>query len=136
MVCLCGHKVKMTRVACSCGGSQVRISENTICKRSEGAELNLTCYGSCQLACEAGLDRWAVANTARTGFQLLDKDRERLLRSCARECTQDCTRPGEHYIVTACVENLVGATTLCFITVRLYTITYAPLTASTTHLMA
>ena len=76
--------------------SQVQNTElGVICKHAEGTELKSTCLTSCEAACEAGLQKWETDNQIRTGFVLLDKDRTRLVKSCTRECTTDCTRPGK-----------------------------------------
>lgn len=68
-----------------------------MCKRAEGSELKGTCTQSCETACSAALDKWEEQNKERTGFKLLDKDRARLIKSCTRDCGQDCLRPGKAY---------------------------------------
>lgn len=65
------------------------------CRKSEGQDLPGTCEVSCQKACTEGLDKYANASDRFTGFRLPGEDKARVVRSCVRSCTYECTKPGK-----------------------------------------
>ncbi|KAL6758018.1 hypothetical protein V8C86DRAFT_2609894 [Haematococcus lacustris] len=78
-------------------GGKVTAAANVLCSHAEGSDLGSACVDSCQGACSAALDSRAEEERALSGFVLLSKDKERLLKSCTRECALDCKRPGKAY---------------------------------------
>ncbi|GFH16843.1 uncharacterized protein HaLaN_13349 [Haematococcus lacustris] len=65
--------------------SLVTAAANVLCSHAEGSDLGSACVDSCQGACSAALDSRAEEERALSGFVLLSKDKERLLKSCTRE---------------------------------------------------
>jgi len=78
-------------------GEKVRAAGNTVCEQAVGSDMKQTCASSCEAACNRALDLFEVSEAKRSGFSLLEKDRTRLRKTCIRECSIDCTRPGKAY---------------------------------------
>lgn len=74
---------------------KVYASPRKACRKSEGDELKPTCAASCEASCAAGLARYAADADRLTGFRVPDADKERVMRSCVRSCSYECTKPGK-----------------------------------------
>lgn len=82
---------------CACDHEQALYAKERICRKAEGTDLKETCRSSCQSACIDTLTGYATALTEESGFRLLDKDQERLLKSCTRNCSYECSKPGKAF---------------------------------------
>ncbi|KAK9819852.1 hypothetical protein WJX72_003300 [[Myrmecia] bisecta] len=68
---------------------------NQTCRSAEGIELKPTCGSSCRNACTAGFDAYVQANKDFSGYVIDSKDQARVLKSCIRQCTYECGKPGK-----------------------------------------
>lgn len=80
---------------------KVYASSRKVCRKTEGDELKGTCATSCRAACAAGLARYSADADSFSGFKLPEGDKERVLRSCTRSCSYECTKPGKVCTVAA-----------------------------------
>lgn len=74
--------------------AQALQSGNEDCFDSEGQDLKPACSDSCKQACQATMDRYAQSSEAQAGLVIEKKDRERVVRSCERQCKYECSQPG------------------------------------------
>jgi hypothetical protein len=74
---------------------QLRMSEAEICKKAEGTALKPVCLVSCQDACDGGLGAYDNFSTGVSGYRIDSEDEQRLKKSCVRQCTNECIKPGK-----------------------------------------
>ena len=64
---------------------------------SAAKQLKETCQASCSEACTASLKEYAERDSRLTGYSIDAKTKDRLAKSCIRQCTYECAKPGDKY---------------------------------------
>lgn len=76
---------------------QTNAADNQLCIRRTGPDLQQTCNASCGLACTAALNEYADRDSRLTGYSIDAKTKDKLSRSCTKQCTYECAKPGDKY---------------------------------------
>ncbi|GIL71015.1 hypothetical protein Vretimale_4093 [Volvox reticuliferus] len=78
-------------------GDKALYAKNRVCRKSEGQDLKETCRSACESACTASLEIYGQQVTQESGFTLLASDKARMARSCTRNCSYECGKPGKAF---------------------------------------
>ena len=73
---------------------QVTASDSKVCRKTTGSELKPACSASCKQSCSTGLHTYVSQYKQRMGFNVSQKDQDRMLKACARQCTYECSKQG------------------------------------------
>lgn len=73
---------------------KVAATGNQQCTKAEATDLKPACTSSCNTSCGTALDGWSQESNEKTGIPLGRSDRERLIKSCLRQCNYECSKPG------------------------------------------
>ncbi len=76
---------------------QTDSADNQLCSRRTGQDLQLTCNASCGQACTAALNEYADRDSRLTGYSIDAKTKDKLSKSCTKQCTYECAKPGDKY---------------------------------------
>ncbi|GMH32791.1 hypothetical protein BSKO_00625 [Bryopsis sp. KO-2023] len=76
---------------------QARIVPNRKCTAIISKEIEPACSRSCDEACSSAVSRYSKKVEDQLGFQISDKDKERVTKSCYRRCSQDCANSGRSF---------------------------------------
>lgn len=74
---------------------QVRISDATLCSKAEGSDLRPACATSCETTCRGAMGAYTDLNGRTTGIEIEEKDVQRVVKSCIRDCRSECVKPGK-----------------------------------------
>ncbi|DBB09761.1 TPA: hypothetical protein ACH3X3_001396 [Trebouxia sp. C0006] len=72
-------------------------ADNQLCSKRTGPDLQLTCNASCAQACTAALNEYADRDSRLTGYSIDGKTKDKLSKSCTKQCTYECAKPGDKY---------------------------------------
>lgn len=64
------------------------------CAEEQGLDLAPACKLSCQRSCEGTMERYIRKVEEASGLPFLEGLRKKMVRSCERQCDQECTRAG------------------------------------------
>ncbi len=76
---------------------QTDAADNQLCSKRTGPDLQLTCNASCAQACTAALNEYADRDSRLTGYSIDGKTKDKLSKSCTKQCTYECAKPGDKY---------------------------------------
>lgn len=71
--------------------------DSQLCSKTTGPDLKETCAASCSQACTAALNDYTERDSKFTGYSIDAKAKDKLSRSCVRQCTYECAKPGDKY---------------------------------------
>lgn len=77
--------------------AKTNAADSQLCIRRTGPDLQLTCNASCGQACTAALNEYADRDSRLTGYSIDAKTKDKLSRSCTKQCTYECAKPGDKY---------------------------------------
>ena len=72
-------------------------ADSQLCSQTTGPDLKETCGASCSQACAAALKDYTDRDSKFTGYSIEPKAKDKLSRSCVRQCTYECAKPGDKY---------------------------------------
>lgn len=72
-------------------------ADNQLCSKTTGPDLKETCDASCGQACTASLKEYADRDSRLTGYSIDVKTKDKLAKSCMKQCTYECAKPGDKY---------------------------------------
>ncbi|KAG1679300.1 hypothetical protein FOA52_009330 [Chlamydomonas sp. UWO 241] len=86
-------------------GQKMRMAaaDRTVCRKVEGPDLKGVCAVSCEASCSATVDAYVAESARETGIAVDALVRDRVLKSCVRDCRSDCAKPGKvfDFVVTS-----------------------------------
>lgn len=68
-----------------------------LCSKTTGTDLKETCAASCRQACTAALKDYTDKDSKFTGYSIDPKAKDKLSRSCIKQCSYECAKPGDKY---------------------------------------
>ncbi|KAG2453450.1 hypothetical protein HYH02_001671 [Chlamydomonas schloesseri] len=78
-------------------GDKALYAKDRVCKKAEGQELKEVCRTACESACTEAIDLYDKQVKEESGFALLASDKARLTKSCTRNCSYECAKPGKAF---------------------------------------
>eukprot|EP00210_Caulerpa_lentillifera_P001806 g1736.t1 len=74
---------------------KVEAIDSSTCVVSKGQDLLESCKIACSTACERALGDYIKQLKSESGLDVANKDKERVMNRCQRQCKFECNKPGK-----------------------------------------
>mmetsp|Transcript_27468 Transcript_27468/g.52300 ORF Transcript_27468/g.52300 Transcript_27468/m.52300 type:complete len:265 (-) Transcript_27468:211-1005(-) len=78
-------------------GMKVTAFGDEVCRRGEADDMPQAVAPACRAACTISVTDYSKKQFDFSGYKLPEKDEQRMMKSCVRECNMSGTRPGKSF---------------------------------------